>query len=211
MRTKSEHCIAVDWKSLLAQVHRGKSFFLGAVGPLTLPTGRQRSAKLFLEICVMKTTFTVAACAALMGLSALAPSAFAEQKTIKQCNDEWAADQAAIAASGKTKQVFVAECRGVPIPARTAVAVPLGKGQYASEAEAKTTCSADTVVWVNLKSRVYHVSGSGYYGLTRAGAYMCQKDSLAAGFRAPKASPTATPPAAAPATAAPVPTMAAPT
>jgi len=159
----------------------------------------------------MKMTFTVAVCAALMGLSALTPSAFAQQKTSKQCNDEWAADQAAIAASGKTKQVFVAECRGVPVPARAAAAVPLSKGQYPTEAEAKTSCSADTVVWVNLKSRVYHVSGSGYYGLTRVGAYMCQKDSLAAGFRAPKASPTATPPAAAPATSAPAPSAPAPT
>jgi hypothetical protein len=168
--------------------------------------GRRRSAKLFLEISVMKTTFTVAVCAALMGLSALTPSAFAQQKTIKQCNDEWAADQAAIAASGKTKQVFVAECRGAPIPARAAAAVPLGKGQFATEAEAKTSCSTDTVVWVNLKSRVYHVSGSGYYGLTRVGAYRCQKDSLAAGFRSPRAPPTA-----APATGAPTPTTAAPT
>jgi len=135
----------------------------------------------------MKTTFTVAVCAALLGLSALTPSAFAQQKTIKQCNDEWTADKAAIAASGKTKQAFVAECRGVPVPARTAAVAPLDKGQYATEAEAKTSCSSDAVVWVNLRSKVYHSNSSRSYGQTKAGAYMCEKDSLAAGFRAPKA------------------------
>ena len=59
----------------------------------------------------MKPTFT-AACAALVGLLALSQSAVAQQKTVKQCNDEWTADKAAIQASGKTKRLFVAECRG---------------------------------------------------------------------------------------------------
>jgi hypothetical protein len=99
----------------------------------------------------MKPTFT-AACAALVGLLALSQSAVAQQKTAKQCNDEWSADRAAIQASGKTKRVFVAECRGVPVAARVAAAVPAGKDQYATEAEAKTNCRADTVVWVNSKS-----------------------------------------------------------
>jgi len=41
-------------------------------------------------------------------------------------------------------------------------------------------------VWVNSISRIYHSSGSRSYGKTRSGAYMCEKDSVAAGFRAPK-------------------------
>jgi hypothetical protein len=136
----------------------------------------------------MKTTFTVAVCSALLGLSALSPSAFAQQKkTVQQCNNEWAVDKAAIQASGKTKRVFVAECRGVPLRSPAAVAAALGKGQYATEGEAKTNCASDAVVWVNLRSRVYHASGSRSYGVTKAGAYMCEKDSLAGGFRAPKA------------------------
>ncbi len=107
----------------------------------------------------MKRTFT-AACAALVGLLALSQSAVAQQKTSKQCNEEWRADRAAIQASGKTKRVFVAECRGVPVAARVAAAVPAGKDQFATEAEAKMNCRADTVVWVNSTSRVYHGSGS---------------------------------------------------
>ena len=69
----------------------------------------------------MKPTFTaVVACAALAGLVGLSQPATAQQKTVRQCNDEWAANKASIQASGKTKRVFVAECRGVPVVARAA-------------------------------------------------------------------------------------------
>jgi hypothetical protein len=147
--------------------------------------GAEVFSETFPERCVMKPTFT-AACAALVGLLALSQSAVAQQKTAKQCNDEWSADRAAIQASGKTKRVFVAECRGVPVATRVAAALPAGKDQYATEAEAKSNCRADTVVWVNSTSRVYHGSGSRSYGKTKTGAYMCEKESVAAGFRAAK-------------------------
>src|SRR5262245_11505769 len=94
----------------------------------------------------MKPTFAV--CAALLGLLALSPSAIAEQKTARQCNDDWSANKAAIQASGKTKRVFMAECRGVPLAAPVSVAAPAEKGQYASAAEAKASCPSDAVVWV---------------------------------------------------------------
>src|SRR5262245_28696732 len=97
----------------------------------------------FSRRCVMKPTFAV--CAALLGLLALSPSAIAEQKTARQCNDDWSANKAAIQASGKTKRVFMAECRGVPLAAPVSVAAPAEKGQYASEAEAKASCPSDAV------------------------------------------------------------------
>ena len=78
----------------------------------------------------------------------------------------------------------MAECRGVPIAVRQPAA--LDKNQYATEAEAKANCSSDAVVWVNSVSMVYHPNGSRNYGRTKTGAYMCEQDSLAAGFRAPK-------------------------
>jgi hypothetical protein len=134
----------------------------------------------------MKAMLTAALCAALVALSALSQPAFAQQKTPKQCNDEWTADKAAIRASGKTKRVFVADCRGAPLGVRAAAAAPLGKGQYATEAEARASCSTDAVVWANLRSKVYHASSSRGYGQTKVGAYMCEKESVAAGFRAPK-------------------------
>jgi hypothetical protein len=124
----------------------------------------------------MRPTFTAAACAALVGLLALAQSAGAEPKTARQCNSDWAANKTAIQASGKTKRAFVAE----------AAPIPPDKGQYTTEAEAKASCPSDAVVWVNPASKVYHPSGSRSYGKTATGAYMCEQESSAAGFRAPK-------------------------
>jgi len=134
----------------------------------------------------MKARFSVVLCAAALGAMALSPAAFAQQKTAKQCNDEWAADKAAIQASGKTKRVFVAECRGVPVASRAAAAVSLREGQFAAESEAKASCPGDAVVWVNLRSHVSHPSGTRSYGQTKQGAYMCEKASAEAGFHAAK-------------------------
>src|SRR5262245_60743645 len=104
---------------------------------------------------VLKTTLT-AVCAAFIGVAVLSHAAVAQQKTAKVCNEEWAANRDAIKAGGKTKRVFVAECRGVPVAAsagRSAAALPVA-GQFATEAEAKASCPTDTVVWANPKSRV---------------------------------------------------------
>ena len=139
----------------------------------------------------MRTTFTAATaagCAALLAFLASSPPLLAQQKTVRECRAEWSANREAIAASGKTQRVFIAECRGVPVPTSTrAAAAELGKGQYATEAEAKTNCQGDAVVWANLRSKVYHDSSSRNYGATKIGAYMCEKESIAAGFHAPKA------------------------
>jgi hypothetical protein len=75
----------------------------------------------------------------------------------------------------------------VTAPARApAVGTPAGFGEYASEAEAQSHCPGDTVVWANLRSKIYHFKTSRDYGNTKAGAYMCEKDTAAAGVRAPK-------------------------
>ena len=52
--------------------------------------------------------------------------------------------------------------------------------------QAKLRCPLDTVVWVNLNSRIYHFKGTSNYGTTKSGAYMCEKDATAAGSRAAK-------------------------
>src|SRR5262245_5266309 len=136
----------------------------------------------------MKPTFTAyAACAALVGLLAWSQSAIAQQKTARQCNDEWSANKASIRASGQTKRAFVAECHGVPVVAQaTATATPPGKDQYATEAAATATGPDDSSWVCNPRSMVYHLSGSRNYGQTRQGAYMCEKDSTAAGFHPPR-------------------------
>ncbi len=72
-------------------------------------------------------------------------------------------------------------------PKKKARAAPgLTSGQFASEADAKASCAGDTVVWVNIGTKVYHRAGAASYGTTKRGAYMCEKDTAAAGFRAAK-------------------------
>jgi hypothetical protein len=62
----------------------------------------------------------------------------------------------------------------------------VGANQYSTEMLAWTHCPTDTVVWANTRSNVYHFRGTYNYGSTKAGAYMCEKDSLAEGMRAAK-------------------------
>lgn len=64
-------------------------------------------------------------------------------------------------------------------PARTPSAAngpTLEPGQFADEASAKFRCPTDTVVWVNLKSKIYHFTGTKSYGTTERGAYMCERE-----------------------------------
>jgi hypothetical protein len=154
-------------------------------------------------------------CAAVLaGAVILAAPALAQQKTAKQCNDEWTANKTALQESGKKKKDFMAECRGTAAgapstapaqgaakpttsgqgstakPAPTAKAPATGSsaapGQFTTEAQAKGHCPGDTVVWANLDSRIYHFAGNRSYGHTKKGAYMCERDTAVAGFRAAK-------------------------
>ena len=132
----------------------------------------------------MTTNFgTVALCAAVAACLAWSTLS-AQAKTRKECNAEWTANKATAEAAGKTRRTYLAECLGLPVPAATPAT--LDKGQFKTEAEAKTSCPTDNIVWVNLRSKVYHSNTSKAYGKTKSGAYMCEKESTAAGFRAPK-------------------------
>jgi hypothetical protein len=85
-----------------------------------------------------------------------------------------------------------------PAPTTTAAPTPsqqnsaakdqatLEAGQFVDEASAKARCPSDTVVWVNLPSKVYHFAGTRSYGTTRRGAYMCEKEAIRAEDRASK-------------------------
>ena len=57
-------------------------------------------------------------------------------------------------------------------------------GEYTTELQARARCPSDTVVWVNTPTRIYHYAETRYYGHTRRGAYMCEADARAAGYRA---------------------------
>lgn len=61
------------------------------------------------------------------------------------------------------------------------------RDQFASEAEARSNCRGDTVVWANTKTHVYHFPGAPKFGHTKRGAFMCQADADRSGsFRAAK-------------------------
>ncbi len=71
-------------------------------------------------------------------------------------------------------------------PAAPGTTASATQAEYTTETEAKQHCPADAVVWVNVRSHVYHFAGSNFYGNTKNGAYMCEKDSASAGFRSAK-------------------------
>ncbi len=49
---------------------------------------------------------------------------------------------------------------------------------------AQAHCPGDSVVWVNLRSKAVHLKGTKFYGHTKSGAYMCQRDATAGGMHA---------------------------
>ena len=55
---------------------------------------------------------------------------------------------------------------------------------FSTEQQAQAHCPADTVVWLNLPTGVYHFQGQRWYGNTKAGAYVCRKEADAGGDRA---------------------------
>ncbi len=54
---------------------------------------------------------------------------------------------------------------------------------FTDETSAKAHCATDEVVWLNTKSKVYHLKGTHYYGTTKQGEYACRKEADAAGDR----------------------------
>jgi hypothetical protein len=65
--------------------------------------------------------------------------------------------------------------------ARTALAVD--PTTFTNEQQAQQHCPADTVVWLNLPTGIYHLKGERWYGRTRNGAYVCEAQADRAGDR----------------------------
>jgi hypothetical protein len=80
----------------------------------------------------------------------------------------------------------VAAQKTSPTSSTPGAKTPTSAGQFAEESEAKAHCPSATVVWVNLSSKIYHFHGNKDYGNTKSGAYVCEKDATAQGFRAAK-------------------------
>lgn len=56
--------------------------------------------------------------------------------------------------------------------------------EFPTAALAQRHCSRDTVVWLNLPTMIWHYKGERWYGRTKRGAYVCEKEAAAAGARA---------------------------
>ncbi len=171
----------------------------------------------------MRRQIAVVLCSVILGLVTFSSNSIAQQKTAKECREEWKANKAANQANGVTEKAYVAQCHGGAAPAQTTTAPaaspapapaptaapaapspkpaaaappsrpapsvpanPVGANEFSTEVQAKAHCPSDTVVWVNLHSKVYHFSGTKSYGNTKHGAYMCERDTAAAGMRAAK-------------------------
>ena len=55
--------------------------------------------------------------------------------------------------------------------------------QGAVPPQSQTAGNPEAQVWVNTKSRVYHCAGTRWYGTTKQGAYMTQKEAQEKGNR----------------------------
>jgi type IV secretory pathway protease TraF len=54
---------------------------------------------------------------------------------------------------------------------------------YPTETQAHQHCPADTVVWLNLPTGIYHFKDQRWYGRTNSGAYVCRGEADGAGMR----------------------------
>lgn len=56
--------------------------------------------------------------------------------------------------------------------------------KFSDEQQAQQHCPKDTVVWLNLPTMIWHYKGQRWYGRTKQGAFVCEKEASAAGARA---------------------------
>jgi hypothetical protein len=68
---------------------------------------------------------------------------------------------------------LVAALFGVPAFAQTSSAPVAGATEFQTEADARAHCPAGKLVWANLTSKAYHLSGDRFYGSgqTKKGAF----------------------------------------
>ncbi|HEV2563394.1 MAG TPA: hypothetical protein VGT78_14755 [Rhizomicrobium sp.] len=71
--------------------------------------------------------------------------------------------------------VFVALSLASPCFAQT---------QFSTEQQAQQHCPNDTIVWLNLRTGVYHFRGERWYGMTKNGTFVCKQEADQAGDRA---------------------------
>ena len=68
---------------------------------------------------------------------------------------------------------------GAPAPE-----APRPSSTSSASASATSSCPGDVLVWVNTRSGIYHLPGTRWYGRTREGRFMCERQADADGYRA---------------------------
>src|SRR5260370_14202066 len=127
-------------------------------------------------------------CAALLGLAALSSPVFAQQKTVKACQDEWRANKADNQAKGITEKAYIAQCRtGGPRaqPASAPVATPPPIPSAATTAPKKTVKACQDEWRANkADNQAKGITEKAYVAQCRTGGPSAQ----------PASAPVATPP-----------------
>jgi len=54
---------------------------------------------------------------------------------------------------------------------------------YSTPEQAQRHCPNDVVVWLNIPTHIYHMPGTRWYGMTKNGAFVCEKAADRAGDR----------------------------
>lgn len=126
------------------------------------------------------------------GTYSTAPSKSGACSGHKGVKDWYAAMPAKAAASAKPAAAAAAPMAAKPMPAPAAKPMP-APAMAAAPAAAKAGPAAKVaampmaagggpgLVWVNTESKVYHCSGTTYYGKTKQGSYMTEADAKAKG------------------------------
>jgi hypothetical protein len=116
----------------------------------------------------MKSYLVAALLAASLSV-AIAPSSFAAST--------------AAAATAPAKTVVAKTNAMMAKPAKAAKVDPL---RFTTEAAAQTSCAADTVVWANTKSKIFHLQGTATFAKGKNGVFMCEKAASTEGFKPTK-------------------------
>lgn len=69
------------------------------------------------------------------------------------------------------------------VPTFGATAASSNLPTFSTEVQAQQHCPGNTVVWANTSSGIYHLQGTRWYGRTKSGAFVCEKEANQAGMR----------------------------
>lgn len=145
-------------------------------------------------------------CSAIVGAALLISPAFAQQKTVKACQDEWRANRAANEAKGITQKAYVAQCRAETAAAKPAAA-PAASKKKAATTPAPAAAAQKTVRECVEEWRANRAANEAKGITQKAYVAQCRTGTAAAQPASPPPAPkpTATAPAPKPTATAPAP------